>query len=359
MADFVIPLVVLAIIGFIIYKTFGGVFKQLKNQKRLAKEGTLSVAYVKSISQTGTTVNQRPEMLLSLEIENIGGRARQVSIKQLIDLGSIPRVGDRVYVIEDPEDPDNVILSPQPFGNGVNVQTVDNAGKPAGTVDLGNSQIKDFMALSPELRERGMPGVATVVSVMPSTGRTTQITIDIDNIGQPLKRATITQIIDGQAPVPGTRLYFLYDPKNPDHMALSPANLNTGQNLGTMTNRLDPLVLGPQLLKSGAKTEGTVVSANSIDLSNPMLATLGYSKWDLVLNVKPQNGTDKPYQANLTITLTSKEKADKIAYTGATVPLRYDPLDLQTVSIDSIAMGYPDPYETVIKAFSDQMNKQP
>jgi len=30
-------------------------------------------------------------------------------------------------------------------------------------------------------------------------------------------------------------------------------------------------------------------------------------------------------------------------------------LDLQTISIDSIAMGYPDTYEAAITAFTDQM----
>jgi hypothetical protein len=346
---FFLPVIVFLIIGFVCYKIFGGIFKQMKNQKRLAKDGSLAIAYVQNISQTGTTVNQRPEMRLSLEIENIGGQARQVEIKQLIDLGSIPRPGDRVYVIIDPQDPNNVVLSPIPFGNGGKVNTVDASGKSTGTIDLGNSQIKDFMALSPELRERGKPGVATVVSVIPSMGRTSQITLDIDNIGQPLKRVTITQIIDGAAPAAGTRLYYLYDPQNPDHMALSPSTISSGQNLGNGTNRLDPLVLGPQLLQLGAKAEGIIVSAKSVQLANPMLADRGYSKWDLVLNVKPQNGTDKPYQANLTISLTSKEKADKIAHAGAVVPLRYDALNPQTISIDSIAMGYPDPYEVVIR----------
>jgi hypothetical protein len=31
------------------------------------------------------------------------------------------------------------------------------------------------------------------------------------------------------------------------------------------------------------------------------------------------------------------------------VPLRYDPAEPQTVTIDSIAMGYGDPYEAVRK----------
>jgi len=62
-----------------------------------------------------------------------------------------------------------------------------------------------------------------------------------------------------------------------------------------------------------SKADGTVQSAKSVPKPNPMLADKGYSKWELVLNVKPQNSAVAPYQANLTISLTSKEKADKIA----------------------------------------------
>ncbi|EHQ29501.1 hypothetical protein [Mucilaginibacter paludis] len=353
-ASILIPVVIILAVGFVFYKIFGGIYKQNENRKRLAKEGDLAVAYVKSIAQTGVTVNQMPEMRLLLQIENIGGQPRQVEIKQLIDLGSIPRVGDKVYVLIDQKDPDNVVLSSTPFGGNMQTKLVDDAGNTAGTVDLGSDIMQGYMALSPELRERGKPGVATIVSVMPAGGRNSQITMDIDNIGEALKRVTITQPVDGNPPAIGTRLYFLYDPQNPEIRALAPSALTGGQSLAAGANRVDPLVLGPQLLQVGAKAMGTVLSASSVPLANPILADRGYSKWNLLLNVTPQNVT-APYQANLTISLSSAEKAAKIAHVGAEVPLRYDPLDLQTISIDSIAMGYPDPYEEVIKIFTDQL----
>jgi hypothetical protein len=36
---------------------------------------------------------------------------------------------------------------------------------------------------------------------------------------------------------------------------------------------------------------------------------------------------------------------------GADLHLRYDPLDLQTISIDSVAMGYGNPYENARQLF--------
>jgi hypothetical protein len=51
----------------------------------------------------------------------------------------------------------------------------------------------------------------------------------------------------------------------------------------------------------------------------------------------------------LVISFTTLEKAQRAARVGAEVPIRYDPMDRQTFAIDSIAMGYGDPYEAVRK----------
>ena len=350
---FLLPAIITLVVLFVF---FGRTIKQVLNVKLLTKKGNLSVANVLSISQSGTIIDQVPEFYLSLQIENIGGQTRQVQIKQLIDLGSIPRVGDKVYVLIDPNNPENVVLSPNPFQNNSATKVVDDKGLPKGTVNLSNDSVKNILSLSPELQQRGKLGVAIIVSIIPSNGLNSQITMDIDTIGQAPKRVILTQQIVGLAPSPGTRLYFLYDPQNPSNMALPPAGMMGGQNLslGVGSNRLDPLVLGPQLLQIGAKASGTVLSANKIPLNDHILEEKGYSKWELLLSVLPQNST-VPFQANLTISLSSAEKVAKISHSGAQIPLRYDPLDLQTVSIDSIAMGYPDPYESLLKLFTDQL----
>ena len=75
------------------------------NRKRLIREGSMAVADVLSIAQTGTTVNQVPEMLLTLQIENAGSKPRQVTVKQLVDLGSIPRAGRPCICAGRPERP--------------------------------------------------------------------------------------------------------------------------------------------------------------------------------------------------------------------------------------------------------------
>lgn len=348
-------IVVIAFFGFLFYMTFGRVLKSRQNIKRLAQEGDLALATVMEVGQTGTTVNQVPEMRLLLKIENVGSQPRQVEIKQLIDLGAIPRAGDRVYVLIDKADPNNVVLSPMPTGKWSQVNLTDGEGHAAGTADLGSDQVKDFMSLSPALRERGKIGVGIIAAVEPGSGGDMQVTFDIDNIGQPRKRVTVMQRIEGFAPPVGARVYFLYDPQDPDQLALAPASMTGGQTLGVGSNRLDPLVLGPQLLELGAKAQGEVKEVQSVPLVNSFLGDKGFSKWALIIQVTPLTPAVAPYEAHLTISLTTPEKAARIAKIGALVPLRYDPLDLQTISIDSLAMGFPNPYEDVMKAFADKM----
>ena len=132
-------------------------------------------------------------------------------------------------------------------------------------------------------------------------------------------------------------------------MALVPGSWTQNQTLPRGANRLDPLVLGPELLRKGAKASGTVISATQQPMGNPGFEAQGFSKWALSMDVRPEDGSPA-YRADLVISLTSREKAERIARVGAEVPLRYDPSDRQTFAIDSIAMGYGDPYEAALNA---------
>jgi len=311
-------------------------------RRRIVQRGEIATARVVSISQTGTMVNQVPQMQITVDIESAGETPRRVTFKQVVDIGSMPRAGDRVYVLFDPQHPDRVILSPSPSGLGVPVPGAD--GK-----TLDQDVVRDLIALSPQLRERGERGIATVVSVAPVPDSAQQIVLEVDGIGTPKRRVTITQIVDGPVPAAGDRVYILVDPEDPACVALVPGSWTQGQSLPRGANRLDPLVLGPELLRKGAKASGTVLSATRQPMGNPALEGKGFSKWSLGFDVRPEDGSPT-YRAEMVISLTSPEKAQRIAQVGVEVPLRYDPADPQSFAIDSIAMGYGDPYEAALKA---------
>ncbi len=258
----------------------------------------------------------------------------------------MPRAGERVYLLLDPKDPTRATLAPSPSGVGIKVTGADT-GSPA-ELDLGDASVRDMVALSPRLREHGKLGIAKVILISPTTTTAKELVLDIDTIGAPPRRVLIRQSIDGLPPSIGERVYILVDSDNPNIVALVPPSMTNGRRIPAMTNRLDPLVLGPQILRDGAMANGIVLSAVQQPMEEPTLAAKGYSKWQLVMEVKPEDGSPS-YQATLVISFTTPEKAERAARVGAVVPVRYDPMDRQTFAIDSIAMGYGDPYEAIRK----------
>ena len=351
MEDFLltsIPVLITILAVGITLLMIGVQLAKIRKRRQLLQHGEMAVARVVTISQTGTSINDVPEMRLVVDVERAGEPPRRITFAQLIDLGSMPRAGERVYILVDPKDANRATLAPSPSGAGIKVATVSANGGSSAEVDLSNDSVRDVVALSPRLREHGKLGIAKVISISATATTATQLVLDIDSIGVASRRIVVTQIIDGTPPYVGERVYILVDSDDQNLVALLPTSMTNGQRIPAMTNRLDPLVLGPQILHDGAKATGTIVSAVSQPINNPALEAKGCSKWQLVIDVKPENGSS-PYQATLVISFTTAEKAERAARVGAEVPLRYDPMDRQTFAIDSIAMGYGDPYEAVRK----------
>lgn len=344
---FLIPIVVIGILVF----AFGPVVRRYFNGRKLLSTGDLGVADVVSSSQTGVSINSQPEMRVVLDVENTGGTPRRVELKQIFDLGSIPRAGDRVYVLTDPANPANVVLAPA--GVGGQLRTAISAAP--GNATLTNDQVQDMMALTPELQKTSNLGIVKLTTVTPGANGSMQFVGDIDAIGQPPRRVTFSQVVHGgQVPPAGARTYVFIDPNNPNTVALVPPSMLNGHTLPAGANRLDPLVLGPQILKDGAKASGLVNSSKEVPLGDATLAAKGITKWELGMTVTPGNG-QPAYPATLTISLLDQQRAARLTPVGTQLALRYDPLDPQTFSIDGPAMGYPDPYADLMKLLQRTM----
>jgi ribosomal protein L7/L12 len=191
---------------------------------------------------------------------------------------------------------------------------------------------------------KGELGVAEVMSLSTGQSVPTEVELELDAIGAP-KRRVSAAVPAGLVLERGDRIYVLVEPGSDQTVSILPPSMTGGQSLPKGSNRLDAVVLGPQLLRMGHKASGIVKAAEPRPLANEALAARGMSKWYLELEVQPEQGW--PYRAELTITLSTPEKAARIAHTGAEVQLRYDPEDPKTISIDSIAMGYGDPYASI------------
>ncbi|MXN80050.1 hypothetical protein GR157_35725 [Burkholderia sp. 4701] len=70
-------------------------------------DGYPAVADVVEIAQTGVTLNQVPQMRIVLRVY-VNGTPREIAIRQFVDLGNMPRAGERANIIVDKTDPQRV-----------------------------------------------------------------------------------------------------------------------------------------------------------------------------------------------------------------------------------------------------------
>ena len=84
----------LAMSAVLIRVCFEPLWRLRRDVRQLSEIGVGEVGRVLAIEQTGTEINDQPEMRVELDIHPAGGVRRQVTVKQLTDMGSIPRVGD-------------------------------------------------------------------------------------------------------------------------------------------------------------------------------------------------------------------------------------------------------------------------
>ena len=160
---------------------------------------------------------------------------------------------------------------------------------------------------------------------------------------------TVTQAMFGEAYKAGERIYLLVDPDNPESIAIVPLSAVDNQRIPQGANRLDALVLGPQILHEGAKAQGTILASTQIPINTPQLAAMGFTRWHLRVHIVPEDGST-PYDAEQDISFSTPEKAQRLGTVGNTVPIRYDSNNPQSFVTDSIALGYPDPYEATLAA---------
>ena len=273
-----LPLVIVAIIFFL-------VFRSRARKLRILKTGTPVLAQVIDIIQTGTEVNQVPMMRLNVQLEQAGLPSRTIEIRQLIGLGEMPRAGEQVFIMLDPENPNKAVYA----GLASSIIAASTA-VPGG--NLNAAQTTDMFAIAPALRENGKIGVGTIQAIQPM-GTAARITVEVDSIVDVKRNVTFDQMMSGFNYQVGDRAYLLIDKSNPDSAALMPLSMSGGKKIDKAANRLDPLVLDPQLKRQGAIGEGTILACEQMPLGDARLADKGFQRWHLHVHVVPQDGTGR------------------------------------------------------------------
>lgn len=304
------------------------------------------LATVLEISETGRSEGGLKECEVKIEIA--GQEPRRATVRQWMDPEHPPRLGQVVRVVSQ----DGVLVL---FGFTAEPAEIvlPRTAHPAPPEDSAEDDALVAAELTPELCRQGRLFIATVLDARGSASGRTRFCLEIDAIGQRPRTAELDQFLPAMTYNIGERVYLLVDPADSGVMHLLAPSEIGGQRLPKEMNRLDPYVLGPELLRNGARARGTVLSAIPVPLG-PEYEVRGFHRFRLTFRIEPETDVP-PYEAEQTITLTRPEKIRAMATPGAVVPLRFDALNPETFGNESLAMGYGDPYAEALDLFREQL----
>ena len=351
--SFLIPILITAVVLFFVLRP---ILKMRRVNRTLMQSGTPELGTVVNVGQTGLSVNGVQQLRLDVDLHAAGEATRRVVIQQLLPLGQIPSMGDTIYVLVDPANPQTAMYAGKPQAPA---PAANAYGPPISTPGQPQTEQErlDLISLSPRLREHGKLAIGTILAIRPQQSPLVSFDLEIDAINAPKRKVTVTQAMFGEAYKLGERIYLLVDPDNADSIAIMPLSAVGNQHLPQGANRLDALVLGPQILHEGAKAQGTILTSVQIPINTPQLAAMGFTRWHLRVHIVPENG-ETPYDAEQDLSFSTPEKAARLGTVGNTVPIRYDSNDPQSFVTDAIALGYPDPYESTLAALKENLAKK-
>ncbi len=318
-----IPVLILAVIVY-------SVRSSSKKTADLLAHGDQQIAEVVTIVQgmsldsqgLGGRAGNKIQMTMVLKLQNPDGTPRQATCTDYVDYANVPRPHDKVLVTVDRRNPDTITY------NGL----ADNHLPPSTAYPID----------AEALQRRGL-AIATVKSVHGNAPLT--LRIEIDSTIAPKREVTFQQDNPEFLPNVGERIYVFVAPDG--SVSAVPIALTGGRRITPNSNRLDPLVLGPQILLQGNQARGTVTFAQRIFTSGAFARDAGIQRWHLKFHVVPLDQSPA-YDAEQDLSFSTPERAAKVAQVGAQVELRVDRNDPHTIVTDSIAAGNPNPYPGMI-----------
>lgn len=98
---------------FFVFRMLGGLAKAKREEARILSTGTPAQGQIMAVQQTGTYINNNPQVVIVVQVTPQGGAPYQTQITKVVSMFEIPQyqVGAQVALRIDPVNPMNVAIA--------------------------------------------------------------------------------------------------------------------------------------------------------------------------------------------------------------------------------------------------------
>ena len=295
-----------------------GVHPSGQQVQRMDPSNEILAGTIASVDNAGFDAFGQPLLNIDLDVYQTDGMQLRRTVRSATV--RVLKPGDPCVVAVDVKDSELVYFSDSPLIQG---------GQSA-------TRLRMLEALPAQFSGKLAVGDIVVDSNNYSDGGPGNVQVSVVHIGHPpltvwcKKESSLTV---------GDRVFVKLDALSPPRAgAILPLKFTAGERIKNTGNRMDGLVLSEDLLASGARAQGTILSVHQ-EAMPAVFVQAGFSKWVLQVSVAPENGAT-PYTATIPQGLTVPDRVPQISQVGAIVPIRFDPYDPQTCRLDTVALGW-------------------
>jgi hypothetical protein len=286
--------------------------------QRMDPANEILAGTIAGVENAGVDADGQPLVSIDLDVYQTDGTQLRRTVRSAT--ARILKSGDSCVVAVDIKDPVLVYFADSPLIQG----------------GQSSTRLRMLEALPAQFSGRLAVGDIVVDSNNYSDGGPGNVQVSMTHIGYP--PLTVWCRKEPSLSV-GDRAFVKLDALSPPRAgSILPLKFTAGERLISTGNRTDGLVLAEDLLASGSKAQGTIVSVKQVPMP-AVFTQAGFSKWVLQVSVVPENGTT-PYTATITQGLTVPDRVPQISQVGTVLPIRFDPYDPQTCRLDTVSLGW-------------------
>jgi hypothetical protein len=111
----VFTLVIMGASLFFVFRLLGGLRKQAQEEQRLLQTGAPATGQIMAVNQTGTYINQQPQVQIVVMVHPQGGQPYQAQLTKVVSMFETAQyqIGAQVHVRYDPQNPAKIAIATQ------------------------------------------------------------------------------------------------------------------------------------------------------------------------------------------------------------------------------------------------------